>query len=1064
MKLNYIPDQEIDLLKNDLLGTLPYAETLAGIIRNCKTPFTMGLLGEWGSGKSSIIKTCEKDFINHPEDKIKIFIYDAWKYSQDSFKRTFILKLKKEFNLNNTQELEIFYTDKHEEISSKIGIIKGWWAYLILFVIIIPIINLKPFFMQKTFELTTFIISICFSAITTVITKTFVQYKISITKPKTFAPEQFEEIFEEIIAEITSQGNRIVKWIKSILKKPLINKVVIVIDNIDRCHRELAVELLLTIKNFLEIKNVVFILPVDEDGIKKFLHMSTQDADEFLRKLFNTTLRIKRSSDAELYDFALSLNKSYKLNLPPTVLSMISQEFSKNPRRIIQFLNVFQTEIALIEKQEQEGLIPKDVISKNLPMLAKIVIIREEWPDLYEKLSDTPVLLNGINATFGIKRMFPNKDGLYEIGDETRKPTLTEEQYRFFMRTQSIEAKDLELFFINKDVFEGIPDEVNSLVLSHDWEKLKKIILEKQITFERLFSFINNKIDKDVIKSRLMQTSGFNILSLIFKISSDPSFSVAFDKILISSELDKIKSIIQIRGIENLIFEFNSKELNSFAMKLNKKGFSSLTDKIVIAINGIDVKVLSNKEIETIKNFIEEFNAPEYLELIKNKFSQILSLESFNYYESFKDILEKPEILKHLITSDFTSFIESLQQDPNQNNTIQKVKILQSVNNSSVISEDLINLYISKIIHFINTSNWEFVSFWLKTLKGFIKKIKDDTIRQQLHNRLLERYNFLYTQYAGRNLIDVETYKEFLNVAKELYLSSLAANTQSVEWLNSFFNRNENSEIYLYINELFREIIRYFETYNWPFSQIVINRFISTGDEKQIKEFGETTSLMLEKSTSEKGVNVTQINSIIEKYLNILYKGSLEQSEEITKWLSRGIKNDYVKKFIEDKFSLITGAVEQKEVLDILIEIKDKSLLTAIIKNIFSYPENLKKDKIEEIRQKLDNTQLIAGVLSDILKGITTEDTNKYKSYINLFTELSNVKEYQIAAILIDKLRPLLAGDNKGDQMFAIDILTKIKIPREKKGLIKTLLKEMKGDNFTKEEITVLNEIKKKVK
>jgi predicted KAP-like P-loop ATPase len=76
----------------------------------------------------------------------------------------------------------------------------------------------------------------------------------SITDPIT-DPERFEDIFKEIIQKISKKHD----------------KIVIIIDNIDRCHKDLAFELLLTIKNFLEQDLVVFIIPIDEIELKKHI-------------------------------------------------------------------------------------------------------------------------------------------------------------------------------------------------------------------------------------------------------------------------------------------------------------------------------------------------------------------------------------------------------------------------------------------------------------------------------------------------------------------------------------------------------------------------------------------------------------------------------------------------------------------------------------------------------------------------------------------------------------------------------------------------------------------------
>jgi len=51
-----VPHTGID---NDILGTRSYAETLAEFIRSCDTPITIGIQGEWGSGKTSLLQMIE---------------------------------------------------------------------------------------------------------------------------------------------------------------------------------------------------------------------------------------------------------------------------------------------------------------------------------------------------------------------------------------------------------------------------------------------------------------------------------------------------------------------------------------------------------------------------------------------------------------------------------------------------------------------------------------------------------------------------------------------------------------------------------------------------------------------------------------------------------------------------------------------------------------------------------------------------------------------------------------------------------------------------------------------
>ena len=55
----------------DTLNTRGYAETLANFVKNCETPLTVGIQGEWGSGKTSILNMMSHS-IETVDDKTKL--------------------------------------------------------------------------------------------------------------------------------------------------------------------------------------------------------------------------------------------------------------------------------------------------------------------------------------------------------------------------------------------------------------------------------------------------------------------------------------------------------------------------------------------------------------------------------------------------------------------------------------------------------------------------------------------------------------------------------------------------------------------------------------------------------------------------------------------------------------------------------------------------------------------------------------------------------------------------------------------------------------------------------
>lgn len=563
MHIKYLKDQPIDLNGQDLLGTLPYVQTLQDIIDNSDTPFTIGLLGGWGSGKSSIIRTLEERLNKDSSGKIKLFKYDAWKYSKDSFRRTFLLSLKNFLGLDTREEFNKFYVDQHEDVDHNIHINKKWWLVAVaLFPLLMIAVSLYSPEIVLTQKIIFSFVGLYLTGISFLLSQTFIEYKVSITKPHAFSPEQFEEIFRDILSKVLSKDTGVSKWIKGFTGgRTNIEKLVIVIDNIDRCEKSLALELLLTVKNFLELENIIFIVPIDDMGLEKYLQMSHHDKNEFLRKLFNATVKIKDFSPTEMFDFCAKLNKAHGLNLPTTTMSIISQEFSKNPRRIIQFINTFLTEMKLLEEQAT-GL--KTTDPESLDALAKIVIVREEWPELYSRLLDDHKFFQRINNSFSRSEFKYNTEHKsWEISIDASRIstpvvqsdllTLSDEQHRFFMRTANIDIKLIEKYILNRHVFNDIPYEIDNLILSQDWDSLKTQIKDGAITIERLFEYISRRLDEDVVKKKLYSTSGWNIFSLILKMTNDPEYKDAISSKYSRGQFRVIESLLSQRAMWQML-------------------------------------------------------------------------------------------------------------------------------------------------------------------------------------------------------------------------------------------------------------------------------------------------------------------------------------------------------------------------------------------------------------------------------------------------------------------------------------------------------------------------------
>ena len=215
--------------------------------------------------------------------------------------------------------------------------------------------------------------------------KAFDEFKINMQKPHLFAPEQFENCFNEMVQLSLNREKPLTiikKWVTGKKFNSNLEKIVIVIDNIDRCDKELAYNLLTDTKSFLgQIDNVIFLIPVDDEALETHIrraHGCHKEAKEFLRKFFNVTIRIKPLQTIEIYDYANNLNLKNNLSFNPDTVDIISREYATNPRRIVQLFNNLLVELNSVEERTSP-----EFVKDNESLICKLLIIREEWPEYY---------------------------------------------------------------------------------------------------------------------------------------------------------------------------------------------------------------------------------------------------------------------------------------------------------------------------------------------------------------------------------------------------------------------------------------------------------------------------------------------------------------------------------------------------------------------------------------------------------------------------------------------------------------------------------------------------------
>ena len=417
----FIKDEVLKSIADDEFGHKDFAMLIKKIIDKQETPFNIGIFGKWGVGKSSIIslyrELIEDKIVNNNSDinspkKIAFVKIPVWKYTQrESLRNKFILKIAEALFINVDALKEKIYGIrtvitslllKPNYLYDELKKFKKHfpWKRLILGVLLatLAVCVLRNFYKIADFADVLAIPLIYFFGFLPSILKFLLNVlksaKVKISYGKFDSAEQFENEFIDIV-------------------KSRKCKKIIFVDDLDRCSINKVVETLETIKTFLDIPSCIFIIACDNQIIEQAINESNKiykmteenDGAQYLEKFFQYTITIPPFIRRDMREYAKKLLKKQRsklLDLPDIddILFVLIHEDVINPRRAIVLINSFISNYLVAKKREED---PKSklnigMIINNLPTLAKIVVLKHDYPEFYSELEKNKDLIKWMTA------------------------------------------------------------------------------------------------------------------------------------------------------------------------------------------------------------------------------------------------------------------------------------------------------------------------------------------------------------------------------------------------------------------------------------------------------------------------------------------------------------------------------------------------------------------------------------------------------------------------------------------------------------------------------------------
>ncbi len=421
----------------DLLGFKVHADLLIDVVNDDTIlPITIGVFGDWGSGKSSILKIINDELSGTDgdlKDETLVLYFNGWLFEgYDDAKAALLESIVKSFSEHKTLGNKVKdYTTKLLKSVNWMRVMSFGFKKIVLpaaaahftgGLSLVPL-ALQAFEKKETKDITESLTG-----------------KEGEKILKGFVNPQKKEDQYTLVRHFRED-------FKKMIDKSEIKKLVVIIDDLDRCTPERIIENLEAIKLFLNVEKTAFIIGADPRIVRHAIEYryktdsieNAEDADtqnrrivsDYLEKLIQIPYILPKLSDNEVETYMTllfckkELDKSFQkvlaafyehrktnrygvfgfgdiqglidadeqkklgqsVSLIASLSSVITEGLNGNPRQIKRFLNTFTLRNRLVKVA--------NIVDFKIDILAKLMVLEYANPELFRKVYEWQSMQNG---------------------------------------------------------------------------------------------------------------------------------------------------------------------------------------------------------------------------------------------------------------------------------------------------------------------------------------------------------------------------------------------------------------------------------------------------------------------------------------------------------------------------------------------------------------------------------------------------------------------------------------------------------------------------------------------